>query len=680
MTVGITELPPEGMQLGGVALAGDAERGTKTTEGLSLLFTTAGITVQGPQPQIERLLVWSGLDSASCREKVVLPDGRNAAVMELTSGGQSIRFLFPTESVTPGQAAYLDQALPHWLARYKGASPAPAPAAASGNGTLPPPPPVTTDQPAHGTPAAAAGAAAAGVAAGAAMAGAPPAATGSPYPPTQTPAAPPAPPTPPPPAYAAAPTFTSPPPGTPPPPPPSAAGAGWVGSPDPLADSSAWSGPPTGPLADADPVPPTQKSSRWRKNKTPEAASAPVSYQAPVDAAQAPFAPPNDPVRLDQTTLPPPPPDALAYPTAASVWSPPVGPVTGQALWDGEPGSAVAPSPELATPTKGRAKRKADKAAKAAAVASAATVGAVGAEAAMSGPPAAPASVTAPFDPAVANPPPGEPGSAYGVAAPEGQPRGRNNRLLALMLVALVIVVAAIGYFVVKRHDNSTTTATTAVVPVTAADTALAASINLHQNDLPSGWAPSAAAGQPVRPPVAPAAAQAQATRTLAQCLGSTTSTISGLFGGTVLPGQTGTATSPSFQSPTDPTIHMYSVTRVLTSDAQAKTLATPFTNANFQACYTAYQSSVVSAAVPGATATVQTVPLTAPTGVQSFGYLTTLTIPNQGTEVVGQAFIVGGRIESTLEPTTGGAPVPTDAFTPAYNAISGRVGLAVSK
>ena len=137
MTVGITELPPEGMQLGGVALAGDADRGTKTTEGLSLLFTTAGITVQGPQPQIERLLVWSGLDSASCREKIDLPDGRNAAVMELTSGGQSIRFLLPMDAVTPGQAAYLDQALPAWLARYKGTAapvvpaPAPAPAARS---------------------------------------------------------------------------------------------------------------------------------------------------------------------------------------------------------------------------------------------------------------------------------------------------------------------------------------------------------------------------------------------------------------------------------------------------------------------------------------------------------------------------------------------------------------------
>jgi hypothetical protein len=126
MTVGITELPPEGMLLPGVALAGDADRGTKTTEGISLLFTIAGITVQGPQPQIERLLVWTALDSATCREVVGLTDGREAAIMELTSGGQSIRFLLPTETVSPGQAAYLDQALPTWLARYKGAT---APAA-----------------------------------------------------------------------------------------------------------------------------------------------------------------------------------------------------------------------------------------------------------------------------------------------------------------------------------------------------------------------------------------------------------------------------------------------------------------------------------------------------------------------------------------------------------------------
>ena len=185
MSVGINELPPEGMQLGGVALAGDAERGTRTTEGLSLLFTTAGITVQGPQPQIERLLVWSGLDSAICGEKIVLPDGRDAAVMELTSGGQSIRFLLPADAVTPGQAAYLDQALPAWLTRYKGLTPddvsaggagalPPSPHgaafdAAIGGPTAPAPPggpaPATTDRPDRTAAVAAAGVAAAGVAA-----------------------------------------------------------------------------------------------------------------------------------------------------------------------------------------------------------------------------------------------------------------------------------------------------------------------------------------------------------------------------------------------------------------------------------------------------------------------------------------------------------------------------------
>ena len=134
------------------------------------------------------------------------------------------------------------------------------------------------------------------------------------------------------------------------------------------------------------------------------------------------------------------------------------------------------------------------------------------------------------------------------------------------------------------------------------------------------------------------------------------------------------------FQSPTAPTIRMNSATRVMTTAAQAKALTTPFANTNFVSCYAAYQSSVVSAAAPGATAQVATVPLSAPTGVQSFGYLTTVTIPNQGSEVIGQAFMVGGRIESTLEPTTGGAPVPSDAFTPAYNAIAGRVALAVNK
>jgi hypothetical protein len=105
--------------------------------------------------------------------------------------------------------------------------------------------------------------------------------------------------------------------------------------------------------------------------------------------------------------------------------------------------------------------------------------------------------------------------------------------------------------------------------------------------------------------------------------------------------------------------------------------LTLPFANPNFANCFGEYQTALVSAAVPGATATVQVVSLAAPAGVKSFGYLTNLTIPNQGNQVVGEAFMVGGRIETRLEPTTDGPAVPSDAFNSAYNAIAGRIAAA---
>ena len=120
MAVGAMELPPEGMLLGGVVLAGDPARGIETTEGLSLLFTTKGITVKGDDPATERHFAWSGLDSASCHGEVQRGGGRTATPLELTSAGQTVQFLLPSETVSPGQAAYLDQALPAWLERYRG--------------------------------------------------------------------------------------------------------------------------------------------------------------------------------------------------------------------------------------------------------------------------------------------------------------------------------------------------------------------------------------------------------------------------------------------------------------------------------------------------------------------------------------------------------------------------------
>jgi hypothetical protein len=817
MTVGITELPPEGMQLGGVALAGDPDRGTKTTEGLSLLFTTAGITVQGPQPQIERLLVWSGLDTAACREKIVLPDGRAAAVMELTSGGQSIRFLLPTETVTAGQAAYLDQALPAWLARYRGvpAPTAPAPAATAPSPPSPPAPPSSSGwgAPAEG-PGRAAAAAGAVIATGATVGAGPratdwatrrsagpeaafpgsqatetPPSTLSPPPPPpprpDPPSAPVGPPRPPavvapasapppplPPLPPAAPvTAASVPPPPPvtapspplpttvaPPPPPLGPGTPvWQTAIDPMPEGTAWDNPPLGQAEVAGSQSGTKKARGKRRNRSPDAAfatppGAPAPPPQPPQAPQAPLPPQAPPVPptlppmqqppppLQQQPLqqppPPPPPLQAQYPPpppaakpidpgspvtpapplppppegagafntqGVAVWRPAIDPLTGEARWDEAyaPTDPYAPVPSPpATTWRGRrrAKAAAVAAAAATATATAGTLGAPGAAAPDQGttldplppPPPPQPEADAPWgasDPLAALPtdwtggghPPAATGDEAGPPEPD-KPASRNNRTVLILSVILVLVIGGIVYILVKPKNTTTTPPTltpTSGPSQVAADAALAASINLRLTDLPTGWSTSTAAGQVARPPIAPAAAQVRADRLLASCVGADYATVAGLFGGSVIPGQTDSARSPRFQSPTDANIQMYSATAVMGTAARAQALTLPFANPNFVNCFGEYQTALASAAVPGATATVQVVTLAAPSGVKSFGYLTNLTIPNQTNQVVGEAFMVGGRIETRLEPTTAGPAVPSDAFTSAYNAIAGRIAAA---
>ena len=89
---------------------------------------------------------------------------------------------------------------------------------------------------------------------------------------------------------------------------------------------------------------------------------------------------------------------------------------------------------------------------------------------------------------------------------------------------------------------------------------------------------------------------------------------------------------------------------------------------------------ALAAGAVPGATAQVQSVTLPQPSGVQSYGVVTTYTIPGSGTEVVGDAFMLGGRIVSILQPTTNGPAIPGDVFTQAYDAVSGRVSAAANR
>jgi hypothetical protein len=251
---------------------------------------------------------------------------------------------------------------------------------------------------------------------------------------------------------------------------------------------------------------------------------------------------------------------------------------------------------------------------------------------------------------------------------------------VALVLV-LVAILGGIAYLAVRNNSSTTTTTQpSATSPsAVASDTALAAAINLHLSDLPAGWTLTTPAARAVRPPVAPVSAQLQAGRALAACTGVPYSTVAGLFGGSALPGQTTTVRSPSYSSGADPDIQMYSSTTIMSTAAQVQSLAAPFANPNFASCYGQYQTTLATATTPSASAQIQVVTLTAPAGVRSFGYVTTFTIPGQGTELVGQAFMLGGRIETRLQPSTNGPPIPSEAFNPAYQGVVGRIAHALN-
>jgi hypothetical protein len=251
---------------------------------------------------------------------------------------------------------------------------------------------------------------------------------------------------------------------------------------------------------------------------------------------------------------------------------------------------------------------------------------------------------------------------------------------LILVVVLLVVVVGGIIYLLTKNKTTTTTPpVTSSVTSPTAANIALAGSINLRLTDLPAGWARAPAATAP-RPPAAPAVTQLKAEQALASCISQPLAVVSGLFGTADLPGQVADVTSPVFQDGVSPGIQMVSSTTVLGSAADTSALAAPFASPHFITCYGQYEAALVTATIPGAVVSVQPVSLSAPAGVTSYGYVSTFTTTNQGSLVVGDGFILGGRTETKVVPSTNGAPIPSSAFAPAYSAIVARVAQAASR
>ena len=184
-------------------------------------------------------------------------------------------------------------------------------------------------------------------------------------------------------------------------------------------------------------------------------------------------------------------------------------------------------------------------------------------------------------------------------------------------------------------------------------------------------WIRSDTATAPV-PPQAPQASLVAAQRTLADCLGQPVGAVEGWFGAGAFPGQVSTVRSPTFGNVTVPTVQMYSVTSVVATTADGQSLVAAVASPTFPTCFGQFQVSAV--ALP-ATAQVQVVPLSAPPGVKSYGYVTTYSLPGVGNEVVGDAFIIGDRVVTLLRASTNGPAIPSAAFKRAYGAVAGRCG-----
>lgn len=256
----------------------------------------------------------------------------------------------------------------------------------------------------------------------------------------------------------------------------------------------------------------------------------------------------------------------------------------------------------------------------------------------------------------------------------------RNRRPLVLVVVLLVVVVAAGGYLITKKNSPTTTAPVVAPTSTAVADTVLAGSINLRLADLPSGWTQVPPAQAAVRLPVAPAVAQANAANAMASCLNTSYAVVSGLFASGSLTGQTSLVQSPVFASAAGSTFEMASRTTTMTSPGQVQALDAVFTSPKFDLCFQGYQTALAQATVPGASVQTQSVSLPAPAGVSTHGLVSTYTLPGIGTEVVGDAYLLGGRVITVIHPSTNGSAIPSDVFSLAYRAIAGRVAASVTK
>jgi hypothetical protein len=261
-------------------------------------------------------------------------------------------------------------------------------------------------------------------------------------------------------------------------------------------------------------------------------------------------------------------------------------------------------------------------------------------------------------------------------APPPANPRGFRRRRNLFVVIGAVVVAALIAggiYWAVSSSGNvavSTTTPSTAAPP--SADQQLANSINLRLTDLPGGWARVPPVGSGLTP--TQKRAQTKVVDQFADCLSMPRAFIGGLFGDLPQKDQVAAGDSPTFATAASPATIAGSHTTVVKTAADATADAVPFTKPNFTSCFSQFQNGSAAVQISGGTAQTSEFNLFAPTGVHTYAYTTTITLPGKGTVLTESIFMIGERTETGLTFQTAGTAVSSDAVDSAYVAMVQRI------
>lgn len=87
--------------LHGVYLSGSTDRGPTVVGGLGLLADGVGLTVLGPEAGTVRRMPWGRASTVACRSTARMPDGCEAAALEVDIDGFALRLFVPLEALGP---------------------------------------------------------------------------------------------------------------------------------------------------------------------------------------------------------------------------------------------------------------------------------------------------------------------------------------------------------------------------------------------------------------------------------------------------------------------------------------------------------------------------------------------------------------------------------------------------